>query len=133
MPRDVLCEKPQYQVTVFLKQEVFAAVTPVVFCIGKMESAVNLYGKLPLLAEKIHFHKWIGAEWNINTPIDRKQTFRLGKSVEELKEKPLGRTSRGTPITGLFQRCMDKQVRRLRICTVAPEPAYRVGIRLILA
>ena len=51
MPRDVLCEKPQYQVTVFLKQEVFAAVTPVVFCIGKMESAVNLYGKLPLLAE----------------------------------------------------------------------------------
>ena len=45
MPRDVLCEKPQYQVTVFLKQEVFAAVTPVVFCIGKMESAVNLYGK----------------------------------------------------------------------------------------
>ena len=46
---------------------------------------------------------------------------------------PLGRTSRGIPITGLFQRCMDKQVRRLRICSVAPESAYRVGIRLVLA
>ena len=57
MPRDVLCEKSQYQVTVFLKQEVFAAVTPKVFCVGKMESAVNLYGKLPLLAKLFALHK----------------------------------------------------------------------------
>ena len=86
-PRNIFREKPQYQITVFLKQEIFAAVAPIVLRISEMESAVNLYGKLPLLAEKIHFHKWIGAERNINTPIECKQTFRLGKPVEELDNK----------------------------------------------
>ena len=118
----VVCKKSHDEKTVTLKQKILAAVTPIVFGIGKMKATVNFHGKSLRFAKKVNFHIGVGTKRNVKATVERKNPFRLGKPVQKPKEKPFCHTPRPIVNLGIIQRCVHKKACRLNVAPLSADP-----------
>ena len=79
---DILCQKPQNEITVLLQQPVFSAITAVGFRIREMLRAIEFYDDAERFVEEIDFHLTLAIERNWNANIQLEAAFRLGKSFK---------------------------------------------------
>ncbi len=118
----VVCKKSHDEKTVTLKQKILAAVTPIVFGIGKMKATVNFHGKSLRFAKKVNFHIGVGTKRNVKATVERKNPFRLGKPVQKPKEKPFCRTPRPVVRLGTFQCRVHKKICRHIVTPLPTDP-----------
>ncbi len=114
---DILSQKPQHEIALFLQQDVLVTVPAIGLGVGQMLRPVQFYSQPGRRAEKGHFHLAARVEGYGQYCVEAKFPGRLRQRLQASKEKGLSRAARAifslcVRLPG--PRCVNKKVAQMK-------------------